>query len=1778
MCTIYRAAAFCVLVAVGAMACAGETTRDHLATARDRKADKADRVAAVKAIGGLPDKDKAIADLLPLLRDGDLAPHVAAVLSETGAVDSLAAQMKDPLATEVEAAFSGMVLHNVRGALETCVRLLSSEAYLARKRALDVLASIRQRHAMQHARIVTALPALVARAAEDKNLLIRLGALEAVGSFGPISAPAAAEVARLLQGDADAEIRAAAVVALGKIGSAECLPPLANALGDGNEELGYTAALALGAIGQPAVEPLVKVLGDGRPRARRFAAFALAKIGDKASGATAALAKALADGDPLVRRNAADALGRLGDQAVVPALAALANDPSQEVRLAAAGALKILAPDEPRSRSALQAIREKNRQPSGYPGAARGPAAEDGSGVFFPEAKVALYNTHHGEPPGYPGCLPNETDAEGKPKYPKWGNPQVQPYPGSVEHYRTEEIKYTPPWTLFTTASLVKNFRATELAEAKGAVEDYAEPVYYTPMYSQSKDTGRRNAAVQVVRARVGGPGFRLDLGTLGAGLYVLRAIGAVEGNPTGYRKPLYFDLEVNDQPGRPDAMTGYRLRVGYVDEFYSLAEFYFYAPEKRAYRAVLRVGERSEVQPLVYNIDLHDVLQGCAVRPIKGRTTLHRAAEVVAARATYQQQLAEKKAPGFRFMGQAWHAQPGPLPPEERLHRDRALWNAFPPLNRNFGPGYSDLPTGADDGWKDVGGLGELSLQHEGLGLRYTHDDFLAHRPLPGPYPHADDGGGVILSIEKERKYGTVFLPIARAVARRISDYQHTVNGMANNFPGIAEAYLLTGDESAARDAAFMLCRLAYAMPTIDSGRQQLTAAIAGNTTDLQWGGKDHWTRRRLNRVNAGAAASIAGSYDILFDYIRDNQELAAAVGRFIPWIKTPEDVIAFLDCATQFSVKRLVHFHLHTGGQYSQGVIRAATELGDWPFTRPWMDWVFRETWKYPNARAGLADYATTSTTRDGTSYIGSWFYANDRPAFDFARLTEAYIQAGGLKEFDLSDPKVYPKALAGCRFDLDGWAAGLHYLGIGDVGGPGTPHGHWFNQCENRMRMAWQWTKDPKFAYALAEHFGRKAETDAQWNAIIEAAKTATNPWFSNRSRVLSSWGGILESGVEHYDFRFRRAALVRVGYGWGHEHDDTLDLILWCHGLIHAADGGERPEKRSQDEVKGPADQKSYLHNVVEVDGEGSHRTGNWSGHSWVRTLKDTPGARWLDATAAPGKSHPYVNVFRRQVALVDIDEGRPSSRVPRNMKEILDKLDQDVTPPDSYVFDVFRVAGGRRHTWCFHGPTADEFRAGTIGVREVPYGDRETPEGRYLKNFICPDNRTVGKAPAMLEATWRLRRAEEEIRAMRPVQGGSGAAGVEPRVVFKTWNAEARTLGKNYDPQSPRKYTRACLFGQEGSRVLTGRWIASAPAITFDCLYVQRELPGELPEGQPGNLQSVFPAVIEMYAGEPVIQGQRLAPIESNETDALAAAAVEISLRGGRTDVCFADGRPERVRRLKRGLEVSGETAFVSWDGQGLRQATLVGGTRLVTPQANIEVALRQRVATIRRMDYAEKKAWIDQPWPRRLLDGQAAEIGTPRRLTTYMIASVEPDAAGATVTLDKGMDYYASLIKEVDPQQKEVLCGLGFPTGDGAVFPGLCEDLVISNARATKFWRGEYLGGTREDGFRFKLDGPVTQADFGLPAGKLRVWEIGAGDTIRVPSHASLRRLPDGRYELRADTPVRLRMSGVTGLRISSTNATALTRAADKDGWIALDERDLGDGVVFVEAVSARLP
>lgn len=1295
--------------------------------------------------------------------------------------------------------------------------------------------------------------------------------------------------------------------------------------------------------------------------------------------------------------------------------------------------------------------------------------------------KLPLFVGDNGDVPGHPGSIPDlMEDGEGG----RWGPQSMAPvyelYPGSVELFRTYMQKYMPIRPFFDQQSMLKRWTAPDLPGAEmGHVENYGPPVYWVARHDYGRageDTGRRWDPRPVVRAKLNDPEFQLDLGELPVGLYCVRVVGAVETEELQpFRKPIFIRFDIND--GADGETQTYRVRINYVDEFYSVAEIYFHAAEARAYNAVLSVDEGSETDLLIHDIILDDALAGCKREAIK-------------------KEMVFSAAPAER--------RPSALTPEERLKRDLDLWKIFPRINAQGGGSRDRNPAnphiaftsdivqfGAGNKTEEdiaqewgrwelarirgngfVADLPSEFLVNRHLGVSYTFEDHHAGNPLPDPYPYKDSGAGLYYSIEDaDGGRGRIHIPVADGVDRLRVEWFNAMSQSINRWAD-------TGDEDAGRDGAIALIRFAYQFPAIDTANQ--IPAVA-STPGLR--GMDSRCGKRATAAfwlpHYGNYAQLPGMYDRIFSYVQGNEELAQSLGRFIPWVEDSEDVVELLDVyLMQTLAKRQMRYHYHTG---PYGVLTCAAVLGDAEMVRPLIDWTFASAWKYPLKPAGLQNIMIVSHDRVGRSFIGSYFYAT--PAYETVSQLAPFKESGILPpEYDVTDEQLYPKPVASLYWPIETVIAGRDFPRIADVGGPDkAPWTHVTPKLQSVAAEGWAATDDPAFAYILNDLVGPKGYSDEEWREIQDAAQQLDRaPWLDLRSRIVSNWITVLESGVEKDRPEYRSAAYLRTGVGYGHHHDDALDLQIYAQGAPMTIDGGQRPGYST------PGDRATRVHNTVEVNGGGALV------QSWPETLSDVSGARYMKAAASPPRGS---RTYNRQVALIDVDEGGEDG--------------DQIISPNVYVFDVFRVAGGNMHTYCFHATVNDDFEV-TPALEDVP-ADAQNADQSYLRAYNqSQESWKAGDAGENVIATWRMNRG--------------GMAGRE------------QAMALNFSPDSPRKFTRLHLLGTDDLRILSADSVCTRWDYRYTVLHAQKR--GE-------NLDTAFAGIIEPYSGDPFItRARRISPDRGAENE----VAVEVVTADGRRDLCFADGSPAETRTLAEThlggpVRVSGEFAFVSVDDDGLFQAALTGGSLLETPMFTIKTDTSERVGQIREVDYRTRKAVVDGDWS-GAQPGRIVSIVTPGRRTAYTIEDIEPMDGGATLTLKGGADFYRSIITEVDADESKVTCKLEPAVGSIA---GLTEDFTASNDEQTKFWRADYAGGGT-----WQLDGDVTDEDF-ADARALRIWEYGVGDEVRQSAYAGIKRVAPGIYEVTGDVD----MTVTIGQDVHQITANML-----KDGPVQIEIGD----------------
>jgi hypothetical protein len=304
-------------------------------------------------------------------------------------------------------------------------------------------------------------------------------------------------------------------------------------------------------------------------------------------------------------------------------------------------------------------------------------------------------------------------------------------------------------------------------------------------------------------------------------------------------------------------------------------------------------------------------------------------------------------------------------------------------------------------------------------------------------------------------------------------------------------------------------------------------------------------------------------------------------------------------------------------------------------------------------------------------------------------------------------------------------------------------------------------------------------------------------------------------------------------------------------------------------------------------------------------------------------------------------------------------------------------------------------------------------------------------------------------------------------------------------------------------------------------------------------------------------------------VADNEDDSLQAVAVEVKTAEGPTDICFADGRPDKVRRVGD-VKLSGEFAFHRADSGGLCQATLVGG-RLIRSR-HVEMTLANSVyeATATGVDYYARKIWVDHRLPSNLLGHCFVEIGNPRHWTSLEIVDVKDSGDGSVLTFRKSVEKLTSRVLAVDAVEGTVKTRLGMPCNVSGKMPGEDDALVASNEDLSRFWRADFVAGSNDRGYTWRLyENEVRQED--LPLGSsFRLFEFGVGDSVRIRAFASLRRLKENTYELLTNTSLNV---GVKAANFDISTDGKRWHSPGKeleDGTLFLGEASLGKGRLYL--------
>lgn len=1319
-----------------------------------------------------------------------------------------------------------------------------------------------------------------------------------------------------------------------------------------------------------------------------------------------------------------------------------------------------------------------------------------------------------------------------------------------------------------------RNFDAKALGASSGleVIEDVAPE--YIEINKQSAGVREARSTPAVALVPDGKP-ITLDLGQLPVGMYHVDILARIdremteeERAPTRWdqknlfelrklpriRRPIFLHLKINDGP--KGAASDYRMLVNYSDDYtpdefdFSLqrlgpttARFFFQVNEPRSIKVELRIGDGSLEGLRVKRVTLADFFEGFERTRAKSRPMLFTLEE--RAREREQAKLQSTTAPV--------------LDAAARQARDDIIWNALPRFNtQHYGQhggakdhysspfgltvfGGAAGPTELKDNpqFKDLGAwylagvdpddihvrqwnvpIAPLLLKHRPSGAEYSAAEMYANKPLPQrPFNEWPQGAFFPAEETGALNRNHYIFTVGELMHRRYLQFIYALDGSADDTGlKLVSKYHRTGDKAVARDAALLLIRLAYAWPALQLNYQDLGQIAANPELDYGIDTRGGWKAGKIyyHGWSGPQWQQLLRSYDKLFDFIDGNEELARAVNRYLPWIKTPDDVVALLDTylvragIKDFKERRIA-------GDNPSEITTAALVLGKGKDAEDLMD--LSKTWAtmYPISAPWL-DLIASAINRDGTHYIGSWGYARGAAygLLDLARDAERFKAAGGKLKFDATDITRFPKIAAAASTLLDAQMAGGYSLNFGDASGNIWTGRGLVNEnlVDQRMEaetanLAWRFTHDPRYAWLIVNIFGRTDQDDAAWKEIETAAKTTRDPRLHTQSRVLGGLGAaILERGTDFRDFRLKEAVLMRTGSGQGHAHADALDLNYFALGARMAADTATRSEGQFWSE---PPSMVSMLHNTVEVDGkqhpwrsENDWPPGNFgNAEAWMETFKPLGDVQFM-AGAAQSTVHPDVSLFLREVAHIGVEPGKDSTQpLPEKITRET-KLPSDITLPRSYIFDVFRVSGGRWHTWAFHGAVSDEFQVNSDMRKLSPDETKDNETDKLSRNYLRKmHDPQVSTSKDIVEATWRLSRTGGKYQTVK------GEIETEP--------GEQNMLGANYDEAAPRRYTRVSLLGHGGNPLLVGSPYSLNYKYLFPFLYVQLR-------GEEKGRESVFPAIIEAYQGEPTVTSKKLLTIEGNDTDALRAIAVEVQTRNGHTDICFAGGRPDKERTVA-GNKMSGEFAYISRDAQGLRQATLVGGKVLQAGDLSVNAAQDKYAAQITAVDYDKRQLTLDRELP-MVMVGQQVRIFNEDHHTSYTIEAVQNANGHATLTFTRDALMARSSINKIE-EDKVTLAIKPFA---GHEVANRNKGWTATNETNSKFWKT--AAGGWDAMYRF-AGAPVATEDFTDADGDDRatvvMYDYGPGDALELPIHVSITRTAQG-YAVLSDVSAELKI------------------------------------------------
>ena len=563
------------------------------------------------------------------------------------------------------------------------------------------------------------------------------------------------------------------------------------------------------------------------------------------------------------------------------------------------------------------------------------------------------------------------------------------------------------------------------------------------------------------------------------------------------------------------------------------------------------------------------------------------------------------------------------------------------------------------------------------------------------------------------------------------------------------------------------------------------------------------------------------------------------------------------------------------------------------------------------------------------------------------------------------------------------------------------------------------------------------------------------------------------------------RFDQGAAMWYGPPLSKAHHDSLGLHVYGAGREMSYDPGHNPVG----EQRGGFLRQTVAHNTVVVN-EWSQTTPETAG-GVVNGFADYDGYSLADVSNEMAYDHADVDTYRRATAFVDTPLGQ------------------------SYLVDLFRVAGGDQHDFSFHGLGA-EFDT-DLDLSAPADGSVATPDSRWDEmdpnsgDVTGPgaDEEPPGNGYGWLaqprsadgdrvwSATWSVREDQGEVAGDRPGKMRLTMLPDDDRDVVVADGPEVLSYNMGIDPDDRIGYVLARNDGDD-----------------------------------PTQYASVVEAVEDEFVVDSVERLDVRGRAGNSDFDPVA---IRVDLADGETTDYFLSTVGEEQFTVKTSvranLATDADFAMVRADDDGMQRLRIEGGTHVtvILPDTRTVIARTSRrgdvgddgtySGEIVEIDHEEPSLLVDVPFPDGdQLSGDYALVDAPEytRNSQYEIDSVDSDGHRSRIRLaDTDLEVARGTVEAIEddvivsPTWIPYVRNWALYSSDEHDFEDTGNTYLDGRLTVTNLDTGAQttLTNAHGDYRRFTLDDTS-----GFSEGDtFAIYDIQAGDEVTVPLSAELR-------------------------------------------------------------------